>query len=92
MVVDHINGNGLDNRRSNLRVCTRSENGMNRGKNKNNKSGYKGVAWHEKAKLWRATLGLKGKIIHLGDFADKSEAYRAYVEACKKYHKEFARY
>ena len=92
MEIDHINGNGLDNRRSNLRICTRSENEMNRGKNKNNTSGYKGVCWNKNDKRWYVKIGLNNKQINLGRFSDKLEAYKAYVSACKKYHGKYAKY
>jgi len=89
--VDHINHNTLDNRKKNLRFCTASQNGMNRGKQKNNKSGYKGVSWHEGDRKWRARISMTGKTIFLGNFNNKKEAVEAYDEAAKKYHGEFAK-
>lgn len=88
LVTDHKDGNGLNNQKSNLRNCTLSENQMNRGKGKNNTSGFKGVSKHRKK--FQANIGLKGKMISLGHFDTKAEAYEAYVAACKKYHGEFA--
>ena len=66
METDHINREKLDNRRSNLRVCTQHENQMNRGKQKNNKSGYKGV--FSARKKWRPQIKYKGKVIRFGVF------------------------
>ncbi len=85
---DHINRNGLDNRRCNLRPATGSQNGWNTGKRKDNTSGYKGVYWDRKK--WRARIKVNGKPIHLGLFDDIKDAARAYNEAALKYHKEFA--
>jgi len=93
MDTDHINGNGLDNRRSNLRVCTRAQNALNTGAYSNNKSGFKGVSLDYKYKVkWRADIQVNGKQIFLGYFDTKELAYQAYVEACTKHHKEFANY
>ena len=88
--VDHINGNRLDNRRCNLRICDSVGNNRNCSMQKNNKSGYKGVRYYYKGK-WRAEIQIFGRTIHLGCFADKKDAARAYNEAAKKYFGEFAR-
>jgi hypothetical protein len=93
-VVDHANNDPLDNRKCNLRICTPSQNQMNRGKEKTNKSGYKGVhyfKWGHRIKRWKAEIGYDGKTHFIGYFATKEEAYAAYCEAAKKYHGEFAR-
>lgn len=89
MVVDHINGDTLDNRKCNLRVCTSAENIRNRKLHKNSISGYKGV--RKQGKNWRATIRANDKRIFLGVFNTKEEAAAAYNEASKKYHGEFAR-
>ena len=89
-VVDHKNKDGLDNRRKNLRVCTIAQNGMNRGKNKNNTSGYKGVVWFSRDKKWTAQITVNKKNKRLGYFENIKEAALAYNQAAKKYHKEFA--
>lgn len=89
--VDHINHNGLDNRKSNLRVCTNSENGRNKSAQGNNASGYKGVSWKGRDKRWRATIRAMGKHIHLGTFDTPEAAADAYDKAALKYHGEFAR-
>lgn len=90
--VDHVNGDGLDNRRCNLRIATRSQNCHNRGAGRNNKSGYKGVCWHTQAGRWVAQIGIGGKRKHLGLFASPEEAYAVYCAAAKELHGEFARF
>jgi len=90
-IVDHINGNPLDNRRSNLRLCNNAQNKSNADKHIDNKSGYKGVSWAKHAGKWQATIGANNKQYYLGLYDDPKEAYKAYVEAAKKYHKEYAK-
>lgn len=79
--VDHINGNRADNRKSNLRICTNQENSMNRNKNKNNTSGYKGVVYDKERKKWRARIQHNGK--HYASprrYDTPEEAYEWYKE------------
>lgn len=87
---DHINMNTLDNRRSNLRVASASENRQNSGKRSNNTSGYKGVTYHKGRGKWRAQIKFNGKYKTLGEFNSAEEAYVAYCEGAKRYHGEFA--
>lgn len=91
-VVDHINGDTLDNRSSNLRKCTQSDNVKNRSINKNSGSGYKGVVWHSQAKKWQSRISFKKKYLSLGLFEDKKQAALAYNEAAKTYYGEFAKF
>lgn len=92
-IVDHINGDPRDNRRSNLRLATQSQNMRNQRKNKANTSGYKGVSHvnNNPKKPFRAYIVLNDKQIHLGLFATVEDAHAAYCEASKKYHGEFGR-
>lgn len=89
--VDHINGNGLDNRLVNLRICTHQQNQCNSGLQKNNTSGYKGVHWRKDCSKWYCCIYLNGKPIYLGRFECKIEAAKVYNEAAVKYYGEFAR-
>jgi len=92
MTVDHINGNTLDNRRSNLRICTNQENAMNRRLSKNSQSGRKGVRFmkHSPYRPWQARIRAEGKSLYLGSFATREEASDAYDQAALKYHGQFA--
>ena len=78
--VDHINQNKLDNRRSNLRISTQSENGINRKKFKRDSSSkYKGVSWYKHSNPgWVASTRLKGKMIYIGKYKTQKDAARAY--------------
>ena len=92
MLVDHINGNTLDNRRSNLRICTHAGNSQNRSMGKNNSSGYKCVYFDSRAKKkkWFSRIRVNRKPVYLGHFETPEKAYEAYVAASKKYHGEFS--
>ena len=85
---DHINGKGLDNRRSNLRLCTHSQNMANRGPQKNNTSGYKGVSMN--GAKWRAVIMYKKRSFHLGNHDTREEAAHAYNEKAIELFREFA--
>jgi len=90
VVVDHINHDTLDNRRSNLRVATPAQNGQNCRISVANKSGYKGVCWDSTNQKYLAVIRHNGKHIHLGRRATAEEAYKLYREAATRLHGEFA--
>jgi hypothetical protein len=92
MLVDHINHNGLDNRKANLRPATHQQNIFNRTyKNKKGSSSkYKGVSWTPHVKMWRVRVWFNYKSKNIGYFNDEIEAAKAYDEAVKKYHGDFA--
>ena len=85
MVVDHINLNPLNNRKSNLRICTKQQNEMNRPTRSHNTSGVTGVSKHKQTNKWRAYIEYNQKYIHLGLFNTKEEAIKARKEAELKY-------
>jgi hypothetical protein len=89
--VDHKNGNGLDNRRGNLRFATHAENMRNRVGNKTSFSKYKGVDWKKSNQKWRARIRVNNKELHLGCFFDEIEAAKAYDAAATKHYGEFAK-
>lgn len=88
--VDHINGNRLDNRRSNLRICTQAENMRNQTKRSDNKSGVTGVHYCNTRKRWISQIKANGKNLVLGRFLDFQDAVSARREAETKYYGEFA--
>lgn len=91
MDVDHINGNTLDNRKENLRICTRSQNKMNTSRRKGNTSGYKGVCFDNTNKKWLATITINGKLKHIGLFQDAKSAAIAYDKKAKELFGDFAK-
>lgn len=89
--VDHINHNGLDNRKANLRPATHRQNQCNRRNNsKNTSSIYRGVSFHKKTKRWTARIKTNGYTKYLGLFKDQAAAARTYDLVAKKYHGQFA--
>jgi hypothetical protein len=89
-IIDHINGVTDDNRIENLREATLSQNKFNRGKTKANTSGFKGVFKTQYPGKWRSQIKVNGKLIYLGQFNSKEDAYKKYLDAAQKYHGEFA--
>ena len=91
-LIDHINGDGRDNREANLRLASYSQNSQNRRKVKKRcKSRYKGVGYSEKLKKWRAQICFGGMKKHLGYYSDEAAAARAYDAAALRYHGRFAK-
>jgi len=88
--IDHIDGNRLNNQKSNLRFATSSQNKMNRGPRKDNHSGYKGVSWHKQINKWTSRIQIGNTYKHLGLFENIIEAVKAYNNAALKFHGEFA--
>lgn len=91
MEVDHINGDGLDCRRGNLRLCTSQGNNQNRRKTKAYTSRFKGVSLDRSRNQWRATIKLNRKLKYLGRFESQRAAAHAYDIAAIKLFGEFAR-
>ena len=94
ILVDHINHNdkknrGLDNRKCNLRLVTRSQNGQNSMTSIRNTSGVKGVSWNKKNQKWKAYISVNKLKIELGWFENKNDAIKARKEAEIKYYGEY---
>ncbi len=85
---DHRNGDTLDNRRSNLRICTQSQNKKNARKRRDNTSGVKGVDFH--AGKWRVRINENGQSVYVGKYNSKEDARNAYRTAATRLHGEFA--
>jgi hypothetical protein len=91
-LVDHVNGNSLDNRRCNLRTATHSQNTMNARAKRGSSTGLKGVSWNKNRKRFEARIRVNGKLLFLGKFVDKHEAHSAYCKAATEHFGEFARH
>lgn len=87
---DHKDHNTLDNRRSNLRICTNQQNLMNMKSHQNTTSRFKGVSWVKSRKKWVAQITINGTVKFLGRFTEEKEAAEAYDEVAKKHFEEFA--
>ena len=88
---DHHNGNGLDNRKENLRIATNTQNQHNAKIRKDNKSGHRGISLVKGYKKWQAGIKINGRLEYLGYFNTKQEAVDAYHKVSKPLHGEFAR-
>lgn len=88
-IVDHANGNRLDNRKCNLRLCTKAQNGWNQGPQKTNTTGYKGVSRTPNDRFV-AQIRCRGRKYHLGSFDTAEQAYEFYCLAADLLHGEFA--
>lgn len=90
LMVDHIDRNTLNNRRSNLRLATIAQNNLNTGIRKDNSSGVKGVSFHRGVGRWTSQISIGGKLQYLGCFDTQESAALAYSTAAQKLHGEFA--
>ena len=89
-LVDHINGDIVDNRIKNLREATHSQNGHNKKKPINNSSGFKGISWSKQQKKWEAHITINRKRIRIGFFKDKQEAVSTIIAERQKMVGDFA--
>lgn len=92
LVTDHMDCNGLNNQRHNLRFCTDAENKRNRDKTKQNSSGIKGAYWQKQINRWYSRIQVNGKSIYLGTFDTAQLAGEAYNRAAIIHHGEFSRF
>jgi hypothetical protein len=92
LLVDHRDGDGLNNRRSNLRVATRAQNNRNQRLVVRNSSGFKGVSWDKHERKWQAQIRMNNKTHNLGRYRTPEDAHAAYCEASTRLHGEFARH
>ncbi len=90
-MIDHRNGNGLDNQKHNLRIASSSQNAANKRARIGSTSEYKGVSWHKQHGKWYAAICIKRKQIFLGLFTDEVEAAKAYDRGAREHFGEFAK-
>lgn len=90
VLCDHIDGDGLNNQKSNLRLCNRSQNNCNRRSSKNSSSKFKGVSYHRITKMWQSSMTKDKKSIYIGLFRTEVEAAIAYNKKAIELHGEFA--
>lgn len=89
--VDHIDGDGLNNQRSNLRICKHAQNCRNQKRCRDSRTGLKGVDFHRRLRKYRARITHDYKVMHLGFFDTAEQACAAYNKAALQIHGEFAR-
>ena len=89
--VDHINGDATDNRRCNLRLATNSQNGMNAGRRKDNRSGQKGVGWNKTLGVWTVRARANNNYVMAKSFKNKEDAINYYRQHIHDVHGEFSR-
>lgn len=92
ITIDHIDGNGLNNLKANIRKCSGANNAKNRRRYSNNTSGYKGVTLEKSTMKWRARIRTSGSMKSLGLFDSPELAHAAYCIAALKMHGEFANF
>lgn len=90
-LADHVNGDRLDNRKSNLRIATHKENAMNRKVRRTSRTGIKGVGKYGPRHSWRASIRVDGKTLYLGSYKTARDAAAAYNAAAVKHHGQYAR-
>jgi hypothetical protein len=90
--IDHINSNGLDCRKCNMRLCNHSQNKMNEGLRSSNTSGFKGVSWNKARQKWTSQIKINYKNIHIGYYDEIKDAGQSYREAATKYFGDFANF
>ena len=90
LIVDHINHDTIDNRRENLRLCTYSENLCNKKPEPNSKSSFKGVTWSVRDSKWVVQIWKDGRSFYYGYHENEIDAAKAYNEAAKEHHGEYA--
>jgi len=88
--VDHKNGNSLDNRKENLRLCSSQQNNRNTRKKSSASSIFKGVSWHKGKNKWQANIRYNKILLYLGSFSNETQAALAYNRAAIELFKEFA--
>jgi hypothetical protein len=91
LMIDHIDGNGLNNKKSNLRIVNNAQNQMNQSMRSNNRSGFKGVSFASGSKKWKAQIEHNGSVEYLGLFQSAQLASAAYEAAAAELHGEFRR-
>lgn len=89
-VIDHVNGNKLDNRKANLRICSQAQNCLNKRLRTNNRTGVAGVWWRAERGKWAVQITVNSTRFCLGHYSDKFEAICARISANNKYHGEYA--
>lgn len=90
-IIDHANGDGLDNRKGNLRICSNRENSANRRSAKNSSSKYLGVCYEKKRGKWVARITANKKVLRIGYFKTEENAATAYNIFAERLHGKFAR-
>jgi len=91
-LIDHRDGNGLNNKKSNLRLATGSQNNYNQQKSSTNSSGVKGVTWNANLGKWQAQLQVNKKYHYVGVYSDIEKAAAAVQAVRRRLHREFARH